>query len=98
MLPIFTIGIHYGGVGMGKVLEIVNKKFGKLTVISRENNDKHGFSQWLCLCECGKFSVASGTSLKSGHTSSCGCYQKEKLSQIMTTHGHAKSQIGRAHV
>jgi len=51
-----------------KFIDITGQKFGKLLVISRIN----GF--WNCICDCGnKISVASGSSLRKGHTRSCGC-------------------------
>lgn len=51
--------------------------FGKLTVI-RQAEDyvlKNGkrMIQWYCQCSCGNFIITRGTSLKSGHTRSCGC-------------------------
>src|SRR5690554_3869441 len=75
---------------MKKALDLVGKKFGKLNVLHRENNNKFNQSMWACICECGNKKVISGTCLKSGHTSSCGCYQKEQMSKARTTHGHAK--------
>jgi len=51
-----------------KFIDITGQKFGKLLVISRSN------SLWNCICDCGnKISVASGSSLRKGHTRSCGC-------------------------
>lgn len=34
---------------------------------------KNTANYWLCKCDCGKFKIAYTNSLKSGHTSSCGC-------------------------
>ena len=53
---------------------IVGKKFGKLTVI--EDTDKRTSNRsviWKCECECGNFCEVDGTSLRTGHTTSCGC-------------------------
>ena len=38
---------------MSKVIDLTGKTFGKLTVLSRAENDKYGKAQWLCQCQCG---------------------------------------------
>lgn len=53
------------------------KKFGRLTVIKRVPNDKWGNVMWLCKCKCGAERTTREGDLKSGHTRSCGCLQKE---------------------
>lgn len=55
----------------------------RLTVIERAEshigpNGKH-HTTWKCQCECGNIIIATGNSLRSGNTKSCGCYSKEKL-------------------
>jgi hypothetical protein len=54
--------------------DMTGKRFGKLTVISRsvkKPNQTEAF--WICRCDCGNESVASGRNLRSKHTQSCGC-------------------------
>lgn len=41
-------------------------------------NKKH---YWLCHCECGKEKIVDGSSLKTGNTKSCGCYNS-KIAKI----------------
>ena len=54
-------------------INIIGKKFGNLTVISRQGLDKSGKnSTWECLCDCGKKIIIIKTSLKRGQKS-CGC-------------------------
>jgi 5-methylcytosine-specific restriction endonuclease McrA len=57
------------------------KRFGRLTVIKLAGKDKHGSSLWQCLCDCTKQTTVVSTSLIKGHTKSCGCFHKERLSQ-----------------
>lgn len=57
---------------------LINQKFGKLTVLERAQNDKYNHSQWICKCSCGQIVVVRGTRLKSGITKSCGCLKIEK--------------------
>lgn len=59
-----------------KSKELIKKKFGKLTVIDTTIKNKK--TKCLCLCDCGNKIWVNADSLKNGHTSSCGCYQKEK--------------------
>lgn len=58
---------------------LVNQKFGRLTVIKRAGNDSHGERSWLCKCDCGNECVVSGYNLRSGHTKSCGCYMVDRI-------------------
>jgi len=80
------------GCGCGsdvKVVDIAGKRFGKLTVIGRHNeNSKDGKSRWLCVCDCGNKIVATGQKIKSGHTKSCGCAK----TGINITHGMTESR------
>lgn len=57
---------------------LIGKRFGKLFVLKQIENNKHGHSQWLCLCDCGNKKIVLGHSLKGGITKSCGCFKKEK--------------------
>ena len=56
----------------------IGNKYGKLTVIEKVENNKAGSVHWKCLCECGNIKIISGSSLRSGNTSSCGCIGKSK--------------------
>lgn len=37
--------------------------------------------KWRCLCKCGNMVIVDSRNLYSGHTKSCGCYQRERASQ-----------------
>ncbi len=56
---------------------LVDKKFGKLTVIKRiaDRFDSQGIrlTNWLCQCDCGNFINVISNSLLRGNTKSCGC-------------------------
>jgi 5-methylcytosine-specific restriction endonuclease McrA len=59
---------------MGKFIDLTGKKFGKLTVISRDpEKGKWERIRWNCLCDCGKKTVVIGDLLRKGDTKSCGC-------------------------
>lgn len=67
--------------GRKNALDIVGKRFGRLTVVSREGNDKFGRSTWNCVCDCGNKTVIAGYLLTTGHTKSCGCLKIEKATK-----------------
>lgn len=67
----------------------VGRRYGRLWVTGRANNDKYGRAKWHVLCACGNTASVLGVHLRSGHTESCGCLQKERLLQANVTHGHA---------
>ena len=69
-----------------QALNLNGKKYGKLTVIKRVQNDKHGQTMWLCECECGNKCEVRARELKSGGTKSCGCLNGE-------AHGMARTKI-----
>lgn len=55
-----------------RYIDITNHTYGRLTVISRFDSTK-----WVCLCSCGKYINADKNNLRSGHTKSCGCLEKD---------------------
>ena len=61
--------------GQGKTL--VGQTFHRLTVIKRDLRIATKVWTWVCQCECGNTSTVRGTSLRSGHTKSCGCLHRE---------------------
>jgi len=71
-------------------LNLKGKQFGRLKVLSechsREENDA---TFWTCLCSCGNTVIVRTHSLRDG-AQSCGCFQRERASEINTTHGEHK--------
>lgn len=75
---------------MGKLVDLTDMKFNKLTVIGLDveknkkikeerNNGKRksGGTFWICKCERGNEISVNGCHLKSNHTKSCGCSLKK---------------------
>ena len=69
----------YGLKANPKRKDLTGKVFGRWTVISFSHTDRHGGSVWNVECECGKKKKVSATTLKSGGSTSCGCYNKEVI-------------------
>jgi hypothetical protein len=65
---------------MAKIIDILGKKFGKLTVIERvENrNPTNRNTRWRCRCDCGGETITTSQHLRSGHSTSCGCNRYKK--------------------
>lgn len=80
-----------------KALDLVGQRFGRLVVIKRvdgyttPNGKKR--SKWLCQCDCGNTKEVLGSSLKNGHTKSCGCIHDEKTAERCYKHGLRQSRI-----
>lgn len=80
-----------------KYVDLTGQRFGRLYVIKKVEPyvDKRGYTQcrWLCKCDCGKETVMRTTELKSGHSRSCGCLNRERLLASHTKHGLGKTRI-----
>ena len=64
---------------MPKQQNLIGSKFGKLTVLSKTTERKHGYVVYECLCDCGNPHKATSYALKSGDIQSCGCKRKDTL-------------------
>lgn len=43
-------------------------------------------ANWLCLCDCGNYFASSANNLNRGTCKSCGCLQKKKAGEILSTY------------
>lgn len=60
--------------------DMLGKKFGRLTVVGySEQHFESGGTLMNCVCDCGENISVSASHLKSGHTTSCGCFRVENL-------------------
>lgn len=64
---------------MGKFIDLTGQKFGRLTILSRAENDKYGNARWNCLCDCGCSKTVLGAALRIGSILSCGCLHRERV-------------------
>jgi len=68
------------------IKDLTNIKFGRLTPINYIGNNKNRVAIWKCQCDCGNVVNIISSSLLSGNTKSCGCYNsdraKEKLNDL----------------
>lgn len=79
---------------MAQLIDLTGQKFIRLKVLNRAENTPAGKAQWFCECECNqKIIIVRGEHLRSGHTTSCGCIQKENASKAQTVHSKSHSRI-----
>lgn len=64
--------------------ELKGRKFGRLKVVQYVGNNRHKKALWLCECDCGGSTIAIGSQLISERTKSCGCYSRERTSEVRT--------------
>lgn len=61
---------------MPRIVDITGQRFGKLIVLEKTKkpeNVTNRCAYWLCKCDCGEITVKSGSDLRRGNTTSCGC-------------------------
>ena len=68
---------------MGKLINLDNKRFGRLVVIRRDFKRQTELNTvqpyWKCRCDCGNTVIVCGKHLRSGDIKSCGCLYKDSL-------------------
>ena len=88
---------------------IIGKKFGRLKVLSLHHkekkysailnkNGKHRIGGYIkyytCRCDCGKYKIINGCSLRRGLSKSCGClYEELRKKGFHTKHGKTDTRI-----
>lgn len=91
---------------MGRLINLVGKRFGMLTVVKLEGKNSSNHVTWECVCDCGGISVATGNNLRCGHTNSCGCLKRVSRSSdellgktfgrlTVQTDGHRTKRAGK---
>lgn len=75
---------------MSKFIDLTGQRFGRLVVTAswEKRTTPNGITKpyWLCKCDCGNEKWVSAYSLRSGNSTSCGCYHKEKFGDINRKH------------
>lgn len=64
------------------------EKHGRLTVIEVAESKSNG-KYWSCKCDCGNLTKATTNQLRTGHTRSCGCLHRDRI----TKHGDHKTRL-----
>lgn len=78
---------------MPRVVNMAGKQFGYLTVIGEKGIPTGKGRKWECRCKCGNVIYVRVADLNSGNTKSCGCYQKDVVSDLKTKHGGSSDRL-----
>lgn len=71
-----------------KKLDLIGHRYGELIVLAAAGQTAAKKTKWLCRCDCGKEFVAVGGSLRSGHTTTCGCSYLRRPRNFKHGHSH----------
>ena len=72
---------------------LVGRRFGRLVVKERVENDASNHIRYKVICDCGTEKIVRKDSLLDMSIQSCGCLQKEKVKEACTTHGYSHERL-----
>lgn len=79
---------------MTKPVDVVGQKFGRYLVIAKSDKRSKAMKQMvLCRCDCGTEREVVVSNLRSGLSTSCGCWKDEKTSERRKKHGFSKTTM-----
>lgn len=66
-----------------KIVDLIGKKFGRLTVVALDGSSRGGSKVWECVCDCGNKALITTRHLnrKNCNIRSCGCISKERIGE-----------------
>lgn len=70
-----------------KTVEMIGKRYGRLTVLSIEPWAPGKPARAVCRCDCGNLTTPRSGNVKNGSTTSCGCYSRETSRQLGLRNG-----------
>lgn len=74
-------------------IDMVGKKFGRLTVLKYAGVVGRRRTMWICRCDCGSIVEVDGTHLRNGHTKSCGCLCSELIRNVNYKNGLSRTKL-----
>jgi hypothetical protein len=66
----------------GTYLDLAGRRYGRLTAVRPAGKYKENEYLWLCKCDCGGEKTVRITSLRCGHTKSCGCLVRKRQKAV----------------
>lgn len=61
------------------MMSVLNKRFGRLTLVAFDSIDKHFGKKFVFKCDCGNTKSILFNNVRRGKSKSCGCGEKENL-------------------
>lgn len=71
-------------------VDVMGRRFGSLVVSGQSERKSLAGKLWVCSCDCGGHAVTTSLKLRTGHTTSCGCYKRSRIADASRTHGRSK--------
>lgn len=78
---------------MAKAVDLTGMRFGRLRVTQKLFQEHAKYIKWICLCDCGNTKVIMGCNMMGGRTVSCGCLNRQRASETLTTHGQYGTRL-----
>ena len=75
---------------------MLGQVYGRWTVVRVYRKGTHNVADCVCSCGTSKQGIRIST-IENGESSSCGCYAKERISKLKTTHGNSKHPMFQAY-
>ena len=72
---------------MPNLLDLTGTTIGRWSIIERDINSLKKDIRWLCRCSCGTTKSVAGRGLRSGRSTSCGCFNLERRKTACLKHG-----------
>ncbi|WP_156456581.1 AP2 domain-containing protein [Blastomonas sp. CCH2-A2] len=72
---------------------MIGQSFSRLTVVASAGKDRKRNLLWQCQCSCGETTITAGYRLRSGETRSCGCLQRESVTERNASHGQSGTRL-----
>lgn len=79
-------------------INLEGQKFGRLTVLynateAPTKEKPYPKKKWMCMCDCGVKKIVGTDPLVTGKSKSCGCLNREMVSNVNRTHGESKTRL-----
>jgi len=81
----------YRRLAKSRRIKMVGRRFGRLVVKREAGRNSRGEYLYKCECDCENIIIVLGRSLRCGATRSCGCFNRERASEVM------KGRVGENH-
>jgi hypothetical protein len=79
---------------MTKPVDVVGQRFGRYLVVANSDKRTKAMKQMvMCKCDCGTEREVVVGNLRSGLTTSCGCWKDEKTGERRRKHGLSKTTM-----
>jgi len=77
---------------MSHLINLSGQTIGRLIVIEKVRGPNLRKTYWRCRCACGTEKVVNAQKLRLRTTLSCGCFQRDRVAETFTTHGHTRKR------